>query len=195
MIGAILLILALVARSAEARKHAMHAAVAIALLSLARHAAATRARRFAPGNCSGPPSSPRPHGAGAAGLRGAGREIVHRCPKGAEPAEGRASGRPCRARLPPEGASRGRMPAASYRQMAASPSFAVGLKNGVFTTVAAARWRTASTVTSISSRVPDRVVRRVDRRQRNQLLQHRRPGRRRRAADLAAVLVDRHGDA
>jgi hypothetical protein len=33
IIGAVFLILALVARSAEARKHAMHAAVAIALLS------------------------------------------------------------------------------------------------------------------------------------------------------------------
>ena len=33
MIGAILLVLALVARSAEARRHAMHAAVAIALIS------------------------------------------------------------------------------------------------------------------------------------------------------------------
>jgi hypothetical protein len=33
MIGAILLVLALVARSEEARKHAMHAAVAVALLS------------------------------------------------------------------------------------------------------------------------------------------------------------------
>jgi hypothetical protein len=34
MIGAVMLVLALVARSPEARKHAMHAAVAIALISL-----------------------------------------------------------------------------------------------------------------------------------------------------------------
>ena len=34
MVGAVFLILALVARSAEARKHAMHAAVAIALLGV-----------------------------------------------------------------------------------------------------------------------------------------------------------------
>jgi cobalamin synthase len=34
MVGAVLLVLALVARSPEARKHAMHAAVAIALISL-----------------------------------------------------------------------------------------------------------------------------------------------------------------
>jgi hypothetical protein len=34
MLGALLLILALVARSADARKHAMHAAVALALLAL-----------------------------------------------------------------------------------------------------------------------------------------------------------------
>ena len=41
----------------------------------------------------------------------------------------------------------------------------------------------------------DRVVRRVDGRERDQLLQRRRPRRRRGAADLAAALVDRHGDA
>ena len=34
MLGALMLVLALVARSPEARKHAMHAAVAIALLSV-----------------------------------------------------------------------------------------------------------------------------------------------------------------
>ena len=70
-----------------------------------------------------------------------------------------------------------------------------GLKNGVFTTVAGTRWRTASTVTSNLERGAFGEVRRDDGRQRNQLLQHRRPGRGRGAADLAAAAVDRHGDA
>ena len=51
MLGALLLILALVARSAEARKHAMHAAVALALLAvlgtLPRLLPALTAREFA----------------------------------------------------------------------------------------------------------------------------------------------------
>jgi phosphatidylserine synthase len=50
MLGAVMLVLALVARSPEARKHAIHAAVAIALLSvlgtLPRLFPAMRAREF-----------------------------------------------------------------------------------------------------------------------------------------------------
>ena len=70
--------------------------------------------------------------------------------------------------------------------------FRAGLKNGVFTTVAGTRWRTASTVISNSSVVPSREMRRRHRGERDQLLQHRRPRRRRRPAHLLAVLVDRH---
>ena len=43
------------------------------------------------------------------------------------------------------------MPSASEP---ASRSCAAGLKNGIFTTLAGTRWRTDSTVTSISSVVP-----------------------------------------
>ena len=69
------------------------------------------------------------------------------------------------------------------------------MKNGVGTTVAATRWRTASTVTSISQRRARREVRAIDGRERDHLLQHRRPRRRRRPADLAAAAIDRHRDA
>ena len=40
-----------------------------------------------------------------------------------------------------------------------------------------------------------RVVRPVDRRERDHPLQHRRPRRRRRLPDLPAAAIDRHGDA
>ena len=70
-----------------------------------------------------------------------------------------------------------------------------GLKNGVFTTVARDAVADGFDGHLDLERRALGVVRRVDRRQRDQLLQHRRPGRRRRRADLAAVAVDRHGDA
>ena len=73
--------------------------------------------------------------------------------------------------------------------------FRGGLKNGVLTTVAGTRWRTASTVTSTLELGAWRGVRRRDRCQRDHLLQDRRPRGRRRAADLAADLVHGHGDA
>ncbi len=73
--------------------------------------------------------------------------------------------------------------------------FRGGLKNGVGTTVAPTRCRTASTVTSISSLLPASVEPLSHGRQRNHLLQDWRPRRRRRLADLIAVAVNRHGDA
>ena len=73
--------------------------------------------------------------------------------------------------------------------------FLGGLKNGVSTTVAGTRWRTASTVSSKSTGVPAVKCGAVERREGNQLLERRRPGRGRGFANLTAALVDRDRDA
>ena len=66
--------------------------------------------------------------------------------------------------------------------------FRGGLKNGVLTTVAGTRWRTASTVTSHSSAVPSAKCGAATVASAISFFSDRRPRRRRRAADLAAVL-------
>ena len=84
---------------------------------------------------------------------------------------------------------------ASYRwalRCMLMPSSARGSKNGSLRTTALARLRWCSTVTSISTGVPGCKVRRHDVREREILLEQRRPAAARRVADLLAVR-DRSG--
>ena len=124
--GAAFLVCAMVARKEAARKHAMHAAVALGLIG-----AIAALVRGLPGALNGNAAKPAVMAQLAMGILlliyvGAWRAVIHRG-------------------------------TASPSRTLVTVTIAVlrgGLKNGVWTTVALARWRTASTVISMSSVVP-----------------------------------------